>query len=62
MGNQWGTFTFASPQPKRWGDVSPPVRPIIAAPESYSRYANWFGRFGKSDAVTQFSGVRMPHF
>jgi len=25
MGNQWGgAFTFASPQPKCWGDVSPP--------------------------------------
>ena len=23
MGNQWGKFTFASPQPKCWGDVSP---------------------------------------
>ena len=31
MGNQWGDITFASPQPKCWGDVSPHP-PIIAAP------------------------------
>jgi len=24
MGNRWGTFTFASPKSKCWGDVSPP--------------------------------------
>ena len=38
MGNQWGTFTFASPNQNVGGDVDvPPVPPIIAAPiERYS--------------------------
>ena len=33
MGNQWGTFTFASPNQNVGGCVSP-VPPIIAAPTS----------------------------
>jgi len=40
MGNQWGTFTFASPQTKCWGDVSsrPPYdrRPWMRAWIAYA--------------------------
>ena len=40
MCNQWGTFTFASPQPKCWGDVSPPS-PLQSPPlETYDRHGD----------------------